>query len=640
MDEKAKKLLEFKREMQNQSSGQSRPQENLQATAKQGAPAPTAEAAPKIGKEQVHKAIETLKKYKAGKANLENRIIENEQWYKLRHWQEMAKKDHSAKDKDRPQPTSAWLFNSIANKHADAMDNYPEPAVLPREETDRKTARTLSSVLPVILERGNFEDTYSDAWWYKLKFGTCVYGVFWDNSLEDGLGDIAVKQCDILNLFWEPGIKDIQQSRNFFHTALCDNDLLKSRYPEQLKTASLGGGSIETAKYIYDDSVDTSEKSVVVDWYYKVFSNGHEVLHYCKFVNDTVLYASENEQGMENGFYEHGEYPFVFDTLFVVEGTPCGYGYIDIMKDSQMYIDELNQALLEHTVKLSRKRFWAPMGSVINEEELLDWSKPIVHYTGNGDGIKEFKLEPLDSSVINALQLKIDELKETSGNRDFSQGGTTSGVTAASAIAALQEAGSKLSRDMLKSSYRSFTRVNRLIIELIRQFYTEPRCFRITGEMGEQQFATLDNGMMKQGGLKEREPVFDINVTAQRKSSFARISQNELAKEMYNMGFFNPQLADQAIMCIDMMDFEGKENLLQKIQQNSQLLQQFSQMAQTALQLAKIVDAKTGSNIAEGLAQRISSATGGSAMPSGGVSAGGMFDFASGADPAGGQELM
>lgn len=638
MDEKAKKLLEFKRDMQNQSLMQSRPQENLQSTAKQGVA--TTEPVSKIGKERVRKAIETLKKYKVGKANLERRIIENEQWYKLRHWQEMAKKDHSANDKDRPQPASAWLFNSIANKHADAMDNYPEPAVLPREETDRKTAGTLSSVLPVLLERGNFEDTYSDAWWYKLKFGTCVYGVFWDNSLEGGLGDIAVKQCDILNLFWEPGIKDIQQSRNFFHTALCDNDLLKSRYPEQLKTASLGGGSIETAKYIYDDSVDTSEKSVVVDWYYKVFSNGHEVLHYCKFVNDTVLYASENEQGMENGFYEHGEYPFVFDTLFVVEGTPCGYGYIDIMKDSQMYIDELNQALLEHTVKLSRKRFWAPMGSVINEEELLDWSKPIVHYTGNGDGIKEFKLEPLDGSVVNALQLKIDELKETSGNRDFSQGGTTSGVTAASAIAALQEAGSKLSRDMLKSSYRAFTRVNRLIVELIRQFYTEPRCFRITGEMGEQQFAIIDNGMMKQGELKEREPVFDINVTAQRKSSFARISQNELAKEMYNMGFFNPQLADQAIMCIDMMDFEGKENLLQKIQQNSQLLQQFSQMAQTALQLAKIVDAKTGSNIAEGLAQRISSATGGSAMPSGGVSAGGTFDFASGADPAGGQELM
>lgn len=95
--------------------------------------------------------------------------------------------------------------------------------------------------------------------------------------------------------------------------------------------------------------------------------------------------------------------------------------------------------------------------------------------TGNlgENDIREIQTSQLDSSVVNILQLKIEELKETSGNRDFSQGGTSSGVTAASAIAALQEAGSKLSRDMIKSSYRSFTRVCNLCIELIRQFYDE-----------------------------------------------------------------------------------------------------------------------------------------------------------------------
>jgi len=78
----------------------------------------------------------------------------------------------------------------------------------------------------------------------------------------------------------------------------------------------------------------------------------------------------------------------------------------------------------------------------------------------------------------------IEELKETRGNRDFSQGGTTSGVTATSAIAALQEAGSKLSRDMIKGSYHAFTQIACLVIRLIRQFYDEPRAFRILGEQG------------------------------------------------------------------------------------------------------------------------------------------------------------
>ena len=85
-----------------------------------------------IGREQIQAAQQTLQKYKEGKANLERRIVENEQWYKLRHWECMRKEKTN-----QVEPSSGWLFNSIANKHADAMDNFPSPNVLPREEGDK-----------------------------------------------------------------------------------------------------------------------------------------------------------------------------------------------------------------------------------------------------------------------------------------------------------------------------------------------------------------------------------------------------------------------------------------------------------------------------------------------------------------------
>ena len=157
-------------------------------------------------------AIDTLKKYKLGKASLEERIVENEQWYKMRHWEVMRNK-HNAGDsasKDRVEPSSAWLFNSIANKHADAMDNFPEPNVLPREEADLPDAEILSNIIPVILEARDFEGVYSDNWWYKLKMGASCYGVFWDAGLENGLGDVSPQKIDLLNIFWEPGISEYQ----------------------------------------------------------------------------------------------------------------------------------------------------------------------------------------------------------------------------------------------------------------------------------------------------------------------------------------------------------------------------------------------------------------------------------------------
>lgn len=525
-----------------------------------------------IGTEQIRAASETLKKYKQGKQNLEQRIIENEQWFKLRHWDSF-----QTENKSEIKPTSAWLFNCIANKHADAMDNFPSPNILPREAGDKQEAQMLSSIIPVILDQCEFEEVYDNVWDYKLKAGTGVYTVQWDQSKNNGLGDIAVRKVDLLNLFWEPGITDIQNSRNFFHVELRDNDLLEAEYP-QLKGNT--GDSSTVSRYNYDDTVDTQNKSAVIDWYYKVRRNGRHVLHYCKFVGETLLYASENEaQYAERGWYDHGLYPFVFDPLFSVEGSPCGFSYIDVGKSAQEYIDRGNQAIMMNMLANAKPRYFIRKDGTVNEEEYANMGKDFIHVDGNlgQDSIMPVQGKTLNDIYVKVIADKIDELKETTGNRDISTGGTSHGVTAASAIAAMQEAGSKLSRDNSKGGYRAFRKITYMIIELIRQFYDAPRSFRIMGENGAQQFVTYDNsGIMPQAqgvemgiDLGYRLPQFDIEVSAQKASPYSKMSQNELALQFFTAGFFNPQLADQALACMEMMDFDRKEFIMQRIMQTA-----------------------------------------------------------------------
>lgn len=545
----------------------------------------------------VLKAQKTLEEYKRGKAHLENRVVDNEQWYKLRHWEQAGK---SANPGD-PEPTSAWLLNCIANKHADAMDNYPEPVVLPREEGDRKTAQVLSSILPVILEEQRFEDTYDQMWWRKLKSGTGVLAVMWDKNAQNGLGDVAIRSVDLLSIYWEPGVNDINESRNIFVVTLQDNDLLEQAYP-QLKGKLVG--MPDARRYIYDDDVNTNDKSVVVDWYYKVRSGTVTLLHYCKFCGDQVLYASEDDPSTaQSGFYAHGRYPFVFDTLFRVEGSPAGFGWLDVCKSPQMYIDKMGQVILKHSIMAARPRWFSREDGGVNEAEYADWNRDFVHYSGANpnESIMPIQVPEMSSIYATILQTKVDELKETSGNRDFSQGGTSSGVTAASAIAALQEAGSKLSRDMLRSSYRAFQDVCYLALELIRQFYTEERKFRITGENGEEQFIGFSNRMIAPSAqgveygvdLGMGQPVFDIKVRAQKRNAFSTLSQNEMAKEFYSAGFFDPARADQALAALEMMDFEGKAQVQMRIGQNGGMYQQL-------MQLTQIVNQLTGGALAQG----------------------------------------
>jgi len=562
-----------------------------------------------IGKEAIQKATQILQKYKEGKYNLEQRIINNEEWYKLRHWETMRK------DKNMVQPVSGWLFNCIANKHADAMDNFPHPNVLPREEGDKGQAEMLSSVIPVILDQNDFEETYDEVWLYKLKSGTGVYGVFWDSSKLNGLGDIAIEKVDIINLFWEPGITDIQESRNLFHVELVDNEQLLGQYP-QLQ-GKLSTATIDIAKYVYDDTVDTTEKSVVVDWYYKKRnSQGKTVLHYVKYVNDEVLFASENDPQMaDRGFYDHGLYPFVFDPLFRVEGTPAGFGYIDVGKSAQEYIDRGNQAIMQNMLSNARPRHFIRSDGSVNEQEYADMTKDFVHVDGNlgQDSILPINGKPLNDIYVQVINNKIDELKETTGNRDVSNGGTSSGVTASSAIAAMQEAGSKLSRDSNKSAYRAFRRICLMVIELIRQFYDLPRCFRIIGMNGVAKFVQYSNaGIVPQAqgmdfGLDMglRIPLFDIEVASEKESPYSRMSQNELALQFYSAGFFNPMMADQALACLDMMDFDHKDAVMQRISQNGGMYMMMQQMQSQMMQLGGMVDQAHGDTaVTDSLAQQ------------------------------------
>ena len=608
---------------------------------------PMASAQVAIGAEQVKQFMQILQEYKAGKVNTEQRILESERWWKLRN-SEVEQKKTNIGENGEYTSVSGWLHNVIVSKHADAMDAYPEPNILPREEGDKGEARMLSAIVPCILEQNHFESTYSDAMWQKIKTGTGVYKIIWDKSKLNGLGDIAVERVNLLNIYWEPGVTDIQKSRYFFHTELWDKDILEQKYPEL--AGKLKGQSFMSTKFLYDDHVNTENKHTVVDVYYHKYIGGKNTLQYCKFVGDTVIYATENDverptqqvadpmtgQPMvveagpsvaERGLYDHGMYPYVFDALYPIEGSPCGYGYVDLCRSPQTTIDLLNTSFVKNAQVGAVPRYFSRGEGAVNEEEFLDLSKPIVHVVGNTDenALRAIQHTSLDGNYINVYDRAVQELRETSGNTETSTGNVSSGVTAASAIAALQEASGKGSKDSTRSAYRAYGRIVEFCIELIRQFYDMPRQFRILGQYGAEQYVSYTNAKLQQQAQGSafgqdqgfRLPVFDIKVSAQKKNVYTKVTQNELALQFFKIGFFNPQMTDQTLMCLDMMEFDGKDGIMQKVAQNGTMYQKLMQYMQLALVMAQKVDPAA----AESIAQDILATTGGGGAPSSGGTA-------------------
>lgn len=554
--------------------------------------------------------LKELDLYKNEKTLKSGVIMENERWFNGQYWEYI-----SSRNEERDAQTN-FLFSAIWHKHADAMDNYPEPIFLEREEGDREEADKLSKIVPLVLEKNGFENVYSDLWWYKLKHGVSICSVLWDNAKEDGLGDICIKKVDALRFFAEPYISDIQQSRYVFVTALADTDVLKRQYGDPDirpdATASKARG------YFGDYSPNVLEKkTMVVDCYQRYRDEtGKYVVHLEKIINGRIMYDSRQDPVCINGIYEHGMYPFVLDVFIPIENSIYGLGMIDIGKKTQSYIDKLDYIIEENALLSGRQRWLIKRGAGIKTEDFLDMSKTVIEADGSidSDAVRDLQAQPIPSQIMTHRTEKIEEIKELLGNRDFSQGATSGGVTAYGAITALQEAGSKLARDGIKASYRAFAGISYMVVELIRQFYTEERSFRILGDgETEPQYISYDNSVLQGQSVplnvpitlddgtvqteRFRKAIFDIKIVAQRKNPFNTISHNQMVMELFSGGAFNPDNADQAILALQNMIMDNKESMIEGIRENqiknAQLYQQLQAQDAQLKRMTAIVNEMT-----------------------------------------------
>ena len=594
-------------EQREQQTGEYRP-ERYKPKEQTEQPQQSAPTEPHFTPDKVSEVLQILHEYKDGKTTVDMKATENQEWWRLRHWNVIQGKTEAGKAK--VEVGSAWAVNSILNKHADFMDSFPKANVLAREADDEEEAQILSKILPAIEEHTDAEQVYNTAGYDFLIDGTAITAVLWDPMAHDGMGDIKKTNVDIHNVFWQPGIEDIQQSKYFFDVSVADVNDVKLQYPDIADR--IGGGKQGfITEYIHDDNINHQNDIEIINCYYKklemrpVLINidpqtvaqhlvPREILHMAIIIGDQCVFCSEDNPEYQDGFYKHGKYPYVFRKCFPVKDSPCGFGYLDIMKYPQRDIDKLDQAIMKNTMMKAKPRWWVKKNADINKEAFADWNEEIVE-VGSGDlgsAVQQMDVDTLPAIVETHLEAKIDELKEISGNRDFSQGSTASGVTAASAIAALQEAGSKLSRDINKAMYRGSREEYYLEIELIRQFYTEPRTFRIDDGTGRYEYMDYSNvniapqDITTPEGTRHKKSIFDLEVSAEKQSPFSRASQNETAKELYQMGLFAPDNATSALVCLDMMEFEGKEKIKQQIQQNDTFMQQFQQMQQLIIQLS------------------------------------------------------
>ncbi len=530
-----------------------------------------------LSEEFIQKAWDTYIRYRSDKERLQTRVAENVRAYTAAYT--------LAYDKENNEtiPKTAYILTAVENKYADYLDNFPAPNFLAREESDENAARILSKIMPVQLEMSGFSDAYKKDIRQKLICGTGIYGVFYDAKADN----IIINSLDFLSVFVDMNIKDIQKSKFLYIANIVDNDILKQRYPEY---SELFAGDVSTIGYEKNKTVyDASE---VIDCYYK--KDGK--VHLIKFCQEEVIAASEDIKEYKDGMYDSGLYPVVFDNMYPEADNPFGFGTVDITKNPQMYVDKLDSAILKNAFLTSKNKYLINRNAGINMDDLSDTRKEIVEGSNiSEEAFRVIEFGQLSNGVINYRNQKITELKEVSSTRDVSTGGAAGGVTAASAITALQEAGDKQSRAVISDSYDAYKKIIKMVISLMRQHYTKERIYRITNEDGTTAYTRFSREQLIKAvpqrdalgfaiDTKYKNIDYDIEIVPQKQNAFRRETNNQTILALWNNGFFLPQNLDISLMVLPFFQFEGKDSLIQAISEKNEELKQSQAMAQNMAQ--------------------------------------------------------
>lgn len=86
-----------------------------------------------------------------------------------------------------------------------------------------------------------------------------------------------------------------------------------------------------------------------------------------------------------------------------------------------------------------------------------------------------------------------------------------------------------------------------------------------------------------------RRPEFDVSLSVQKSNPFTKEQQNQTILQLWGAGFFNPQVIELSTIALEMMQFEGKDELVEQLRQFGNMQQQLQQLQARNQQLQQQV---------------------------------------------------
>lgn len=439
---------------------------------------------------------------------------------------------------------SMTLNSCIDNVIADQNDNIPEAVMVPEREETNGTADEMSDIIGFVLYQANWPNTYQRLMEDSVVTGTGVAQVFWDEDMMDGDGMANVTCWHPEDFYPDPMYENIQDGRGVFKATQTTVAWVEEHYPHA--KGYVHGDDIrpdDDIRSVLEPPQGDQNVTLLEFWYKRYDAPKRKYrVHMAQFAGRALLYSTELNFGFgegeregeyDEGVYAHGQYPFVLFKYRDVWRKPFGTGLVHDYGETQQTIDRYQKYIDDNARESSRQRHFIRRGSGINAEDIADYNRQIIEWEGADirEVLQTVQAEPLNGQVYQMMNFLVDNMKQDSGQNQFTRGEGGMGVTAASAISQLVAQGGKITRWHVEQYKNAFREMVEQLVWVVSEYMPRERKLLIVGgwESGQgMQGTTISLRAPKEEGDRLRKPGYSVRVQAQKHSPIWSERFNEL----------------------------------------------------------------------------------------------------------------
>ena len=411
------------------------------------------------------------------------------------------------------------VFQVIQSQVPILTDSRPKFEYVPQEPQDREFAEFLNEI--------SIADWQANSWLHKLTeviydshiYGTGMAHLEWDPDMRDGTGGIDFSSEELFYCYPDVDAEDVNvKSRNFVLAKPMDLSEVKRRWPEK-------------GKFVKDDTTDLldptkndlnplrfrspkgdkamvevtslkshgAQKKVLVQWTYffdDEFSD-HEVEgengeksfeQRLDFPNGRRAVTASGVV-LEDGPnpYADGEFPWQRLVNYILPREFWGESEIAQIRGPQKIFNKIYSFALDVMTLMGNPIWVVDNDSGIDTDLLTNSPGLVVEKNAGSEARREtgVQLQPFVFQMLDRVKEYVDQI---AGAQDITRGLPPGGVTAASAIADLQNAAQTRLRQKSRNIDTFLQDMGQQYASRVMQFYTAPRAFNYVGADGVRKY--------------------------------------------------------------------------------------------------------------------------------------------------------